>query len=209
MRKFVKQLKMKRQICALLAILMSWLANAQDTIVKNYPETDQRWEIVYSEGKKIKETIYYNTGKSWMTAKYDVDNKEYWRWYHQNGNPFFKATIINDKIEGKYQIWYENGQLAEQLNFKHQIEEGLAQFYYPNGQLAMKGTYTNGKMIGNWDFFDKKGQPADGQWEWPFAALPNQIRIKGTLENGKRVGRWTYQTSASGKEKKQFVELFE
>lgn len=200
---------MSRKVYAFVIILMSLLGNAQDTLVKNYPETNQRWETIYIKGKKAKETIYYNTGQSWMNAEYDDKNKEHWKWYHQNGNPFFKATIINDKIEGTYQIWYENGQLAEQLNFKHQIEEGVAQFYYPNGQLAMRGSYSNGKMIGNWDFFDKEGHPADGQWEWPFAALPDQIRMIGTLENGKRVGKWTYQTTTSGKERKQFVEMFE
>ncbi|MEM6516538.1 MAG: hypothetical protein AAF688_10180 [Bacteroidota bacterium] len=192
----------------LMMIFTVSIGFAQDTILKNYPETNQRWEVLKNKGKKVQETIYYDTGQSWMTAKYGSDKKEYWKWYYENGKPFFEATIIDDKIEGNYQIWYENGQLAEHLNFIGQIEEGPAQFYHRNGQLAMKGNYRNGKMVGNWEFFDENGCYADGEWKWFFAALPEQIRIKGMLENGKRVGKWTYHTTSSGIEKKQFVEFF-
>ncbi|SFR51492.1 Antitoxin component YwqK of the YwqJK toxin-antitoxin module [Robiginitalea myxolifaciens] len=190
-------------------LLCSAYAASQDTIVKNYPETNQRWEIIYEDGKKTKETVYHKSGNSWMTARYDSDNREDWRWYHKNGNLFFKATIIDNKIEGKYQIWYENGQLAEQLNFIAQIENGPAQFYHRNGQLAMRGNYRDGRMTEGWEFFDVNGKPANGTWEWNFAAQPGKRRMMGELKDGKRIGKWDYHTTAMGKEKKRFNEVLE
>lgn len=170
---------MKELKTLFIAILVSSIDHAQDTIDKDYPNTKQRWEIVYNEGEKSAETIYYSSGDAWMTAKYDTGKREYWSWYHKNGNLFFKATIIDNKLEGVYRIWYENGQLAEQLNFKSQLEEGPAKFYHPNGQLAMSGQYREGEMIGEWRFFDESGCPASGEWKWFFAALPDELRLQG------------------------------
>lgn len=192
----------------LFPLLFCLAISAQDTIVKNYPNTDQRWEIVSLNGKKKKETIYHLNGESWMSASYDAQNRERWNWYHDNGNPFFKATIINDKIEGPYRIWYEDGQLAEELKFIDNLENGPARFYYPNGQLAMSGSYENGRMVGEWTFYDSKGQPANGEWKWFFAALPDQVRMQGNLINGRRTGKWTYDTTAAGADKKTFTENF-
>ena len=126
-----------------------------------------------------------------MTVKYDADSSENWKWFHENGNPYFKATIINDWLQGNYKVWYENGQLAESINFKDNVEDGPATFYHPNGQLAMKGIFSEGRMVGDWKFYDKNGNPPTGMWEWKFAASPDNIRVKGLLIYGRPSGTWT------------------
>jgi antitoxin component YwqK of YwqJK toxin-antitoxin module len=68
-----------------------------------------------------------------MTVQYDKASAENWKWYYDNGNPYFEATIVNDWLQGRYKIWYENGQLAEELFFKDNIEYGPA--------LDAKGIY--------------------------------------------------------------------
>ncbi|MEN0006478.1 MAG: hypothetical protein AAF798_20165 [Bacteroidota bacterium] len=181
----------------LWAMLLSSFLSAQDTIVTNYPNTDQRWEKVFDEGQKVAENIYYEDASPWMTVQYEPAKVENWKWYYNNGNPYFEATYVNDLLQGTYQIWYENGQLAESLRFKDHLEDGAAVFYHPNGQIAMQGTYQNGEMIGTWQFFDPTGQPASGAWEWSFAASPDQLRVRGQLQAGRAIGKWQYSATTN------------
>lgn len=170
---------------------------SQDTVLTYYPNTDQRWEKIYVDGRRIAENIFHQNDKPWMTVRYDNTPVENWKWYYDNGRPYFRATIVSDFLQGKYQIWYENGQLAEELTFKDNLEDGPAQFYYPNGQLAMKGTYQGGKMVGKWQFFDKSGMLPSGSWKWVFAASREHLRMEGELRNGQPYGVWEYRTTAN------------
>ncbi len=181
------------------------ITKAQDTLITNYPDSKKVWEKLFEEGNKIKETIYYENGQIWMTASYDPNKQETWNWFHQNGKPFFSATIIEDELHGNYQIWYENGQLAESLNFVDNIEQGEATFWHSNGQLAIKGVYQDGRMMGKWIFYDQDGQPANGKWIWKFAALDQFVRMEGIVENGERTGVWRYKGTADRGREGQLV----
>ena len=74
--------------------------SAQDTLITNYPNTQQRWEKVYAKGEKTAENIYHANGTPWMTVQYDSKSEENWKWYYDNGNPYFEATIIDDLLQG-------------------------------------------------------------------------------------------------------------
>ena len=194
---------LRRIVFTTVLIFLTLFSNAQDTLLMQYPNTKQRWEKIFLADQKVAENIYYENGTPWMTVRYAKDRTESWKWYHANGNPFFEATIINDQLQGSYRIWYENGQLAEQLNFVDRLENGPATFFHPNGQLAMSGEYAMGKMVGDWQFLNADGLPAEGEWQWQFSALPEFTRLQGLLQNGKPVGRWTYRTTATTKNGQQ------
>lgn len=188
----------KIKISSLIVLIFIFYADlhAQDTLRTNYPNTNQRWEKIYDQGKKTAENIYHQNNLPWMTVQYTSDQVEEWKWYHENGNPYFQATIINDLLQGHYQIWYENGQLAESLFFVDNLENGIAHFYHLNGQLSMQGSYKMGKMVDDWQFFDEFGEPATGLWKWMFAASRASIRMEGLLRNGQPIGDWKYRTTA-------------
>ena len=171
--------------------------HSQDTIVSTYPNTQQKWEKVYQNGQKVAENIYHSNESPWMTVQYDPKSKEYWKWYYEDGTPYFEATIIKDRLQGIYRIWYENGQLAEEITFKDHLENGAASFYHSNGQLAMKGQYLQGQMTGQWQFFDQNGNTPTGRWQWKFAADSKNIRMKGQFQNGQPTGQWEYWTTAN------------
>ncbi|MEL6675815.1 MAG: hypothetical protein AAFR61_26645 [Bacteroidota bacterium] len=177
--------------------------SAQDTIRTQYPNTQQAWEKIFIAGQKVAENIYHKNGTPWMTFQYKENKTEKYKWFHDNGNPFFEATNVEGKFQGSYRVWYENGQLAEQINFVDHLENGRATFFYPNGQLAMSGQYVMGKMTDGWQFFGQDGSAADGDWQWQFAALPKFIRMSGSLNNGVPIGTWTYRTTATPKNGKQ------
>ncbi|MGD1960142.1 MAG: toxin-antitoxin system YwqK family antitoxin [Fulvivirga sp.] len=183
----------------IIFILISFATHSwgQDTIRTKYPGTSQEWLKIFQDKKKIKEAVFYASGQEWMTAKYEKGVED-WRWYHENGNPFFEAKIIDDKIEGPYKIWYENGQLAEEIYFINNLENGPAKFYHSNGQLAMVGEYAAGRMTGQWSFLTDNGERASGKWVWPFAALQERKRMQGQVANGEPIGTWEYVTTAAG-----------
>ena len=193
--------------CTLLLSLISIYSTAQDTIRSNYPNTQQKWERVFVNDQKLAENIYHANGTPWMTVQYSNKKAEEWKWYHDNGQPFFRATIVNDLLEGDYRVWYENGQLAELLYFVNNREEGPGVFFHPNGQVAMRGWYQDGEMVGEWQFYDENGNPPEGQWSWAFAALPKFTRISGEFRDGKPYGKWTYKTT-DGKRPKTFVKVY-
>ncbi|MEM8526344.1 MAG: hypothetical protein AAGG68_17005 [Bacteroidota bacterium] len=170
---------------------------AQDTLITNYPNSSSEWHKIYQQDQKVAENIYHENGQEWMTVKYAQKGKQNWKWYYENGNPYFEATYINDLLQGTYKIWYENGQLAEQLIFKDHVENGFAIFFHANGQVAMKGYYEEGKMVGKWEFYDENGDLPSGIWEWSFAAALEKIRVKGRLEDGQPIGKWRYKGTAN------------
>ena len=179
----------------LVCFAVSIQAQTTDTLLKKYPGTDQRWEQVYQDQQKVKENIYHQNGTPWMTVQYRTDEGQVWKWYHDNGNPYFEARIIDDLIQGSYKIWYENGQLAEVMNFKDNRENGEATFFYPTGQISAQGNYRMSEMIGPWLFFDKDGNAAEGSWEWFFGADRDKVRMQGWVEGGKPVGIWDYKST--------------
>ena len=91
-------------------LLLSSYVLAQDTLFTQYPNTQQRWEKIFKDDQKIAENVYHENGTAWMTFQYDKDQTEYYKWFHDNGNPFFEAKNIDGKLQGSYRIWYENGQ---------------------------------------------------------------------------------------------------
>ena len=188
---------MARYLLSILCLLFSHSIYSQDTVVTNYPNSDQRWEKIYDDNQKIAENIYHKNGLEWMTVQYNESYEQKWKWYYDDGSPYFESMIINDLLQGEYKIWYENGQLAERIFFKNNLEDGPATFFYPNGQIAMQGYYEKGEMVGPWYFFDRNGKLPNGDWNWKFAASNKTTRIKGTFSKGDPVGSWEYRTTAN------------
>lgn len=179
----------------LVCIAFLGQAQTQDTLLKKYPGTEQRWEEVYQNQQKVKENIYHQNGTPWMTVQYRADENQYWKWYYDNGNPYWEARIIDNLIQGSYKIWYENGQLAEVIDFKDHRENGEATFFYSSGQIAAQGSYRMGEMVGPWLFFDKDGNPAEGNWQWVFGADRDKVRMQGQVKAGVPVGVWDYKST--------------
>jgi antitoxin component YwqK of YwqJK toxin-antitoxin module len=60
---------------------------------------------------------------------------------------------VEDKRDGYWEYYYENGQLRFKGNFINGIEDGLLEFYYENGQLHYKGNFINGNKDGWWEYY--------------------------------------------------------
>jgi hypothetical protein len=184
-------------------IHFSVLVVAQNKVITSvYPGTELKVERVY-DGKiaaanQVRETVYYDNGMVWMEGIFSEDAKiQDWTFRYPNGNPYWHAVTVDGKLEGEFKHWYEDGQIAEVIEFRNNQENGRAIFYHTNGQLAMRGAYSDGKMIGEWRFYDLDGKPVKEEfWTWLFFDSA-EVRMQGWVKNAKMEGHWEYTETAN------------
>ena len=183
-----------------ILVLAGALAQEMKTVETKYPGTEQKWIKNYlgeiNKGNLKSEVIYHDNGQEWMAVDYDRSiNKETWNWYYPDGKRLWSATIIDGKLDGRYQHWHENGNIAEIIMFTANVEEGDAVFYYEDGQLAMEGSYEAGIMK-KFTFYDEDGALFNGDWTWNFFPIKD-LRMKGYVVDGKMQGTWEYSQTAN------------
>ena len=66
--------------------------------------------------------------------------------YYENGNLESESNFKDGKQEGLSKLYYENGDLESEGNFKDGKGEGLAKEYYENGYLMAQYYYKDGKI---------------------------------------------------------------
>ena len=127
-------------------------------------------------------TIFYDQ-KSNKVSEGQVVNKLFegqWKYYHlASKNIMTTENYSKGKLEGLRTVFYLNGKIAEEINYKNNLKNGfykkytengivleesaykndlyngLAIFRDSNGNLVSKGQFLNGKKSGIWQFFEK------------------------------------------------------
>jgi antitoxin component YwqK of YwqJK toxin-antitoxin module len=94
--------------------------------------------------------VYEGSGKSKKLVK-EIG-------YYQNKKKYVEGEVKGDSIkDGKWTVWYENGNIWSEGYFKNNKPEGLRIVYYENGKVRYKGKFKDGKPVGTWSFWDEKG----------------------------------------------------
>ena len=65
---------------------------------------------------------------------------------YNNGNNKLEGSYKNKK-NGKWTVWYENGQKWSEITYKNGKEDGKWTYWYANGQMASEGTHNDGEKI--------------------------------------------------------------
>jgi antitoxin component YwqK of YwqJK toxin-antitoxin module len=127
-------------------------------------------------------TIFYDQ-KSNKVSEGKVVNKLFegqWKYYHlASKNIMTTENYSKGKLEGLRTVFYLNGKIAEEINYKNNLKNGfykkytengivleesaykndlyngLAIFRDSNGNVVSKGQFLNGKKSGIWQFFEK------------------------------------------------------
>tara|TARA_R110000744_G_scaffold77327_1_gene152710 strand:- start:261 stop:752 length:492 start_codon:yes stop_codon:yes gene_type:complete len=84
------------------------------------------------------------------------------------------ANLKDGKLDGPYEKYWDNGQLAQKANYVAGEWHGPAEGYHENGQLGMKVTYKDGEYDGLWEAYDENGQ----------------LLGRGTFNMGEECGEW-------------------
>ena len=78
--------------------------------------------------------------------------------YDKNCNLLEDGFWENGKNVGLYKRFYENGQIAEELNFDNQGRRvGVQKYFHENGEASLIGVWTNGKVDGFLVRYHEKG----------------------------------------------------
>jgi antitoxin component YwqK of YwqJK toxin-antitoxin module len=145
---------MQKLLYALLGMFI--LASCSKTTVKkeNYDDGTVKSELTY---KKI-------DGKEQLIKEIR---------FHPNGKKFFEGEYKNEKRDGYWASWFQDGTLWSEGEFLNGESHGKRTVYHANGNKYYEGNFTNGKRTGIWVFYSEDGkkereidydkQPADSQ----------------------------------------------
>jgi hypothetical protein len=78
--------------------------------------------------------------------------------FYENGNVKVKGIYKNNKRDGDWSFFYDNGKLWSWGEYTDGVRNGGSSVYYENGVLKMEGTYLNNKQVGIWKFYNKEGK---------------------------------------------------
>jgi len=85
--------------------------------------------------------------------------KKFIETYFKNGNINQKYTLLsNDKIDGEYIKYFENGKIQEHGFYNNGKKEGVHKIYYDNGNISSEITYLNGLFDGENKSYNNLGK---------------------------------------------------
>jgi|GEM_PF-4464038 len=76
---------------------------------------------------------------------------------HENGKTKSITPVVNDKIEGVYYEYYEDGTLKVYRQFKNDMRNGIDKTYHKNGELSVIGSTVDGEAEGTWKYYYNNG----------------------------------------------------
>jgi len=154
------------------------------TATKQFNENDNTADVKFlsSRGKMISE------GK--MNGKLHVGE---WMYYHNNSNKIMtRETYDNEgKLQGKRIVYYENGQLAEEVNYEEGSIEGVSKWYSLKGVVLKEFVYKNNELHGIAKNYNGKGE----------------ILTEGSYKRGKKTGIWKYYEEGKLVKQKDFTYI--
>ena len=144
-----------------------------------------------------------------------------WKWFWPNGNLKLEGTFVNDKRDGYFKQYdedgnfllvekYENDYLVADAKETKQLERKVS--YHSNGQPSVIATFYNGKAEGVRREFDAEGNVVKGyvfengvmlfegitdmeghrQGKWKEFYPTGELKSEGTYKNSNRIGAWKY-----------------
>ena len=76
--------------------------------------------------------------------------------FFTNGTLRSLGQILNQKREGRWYFYHPNGQVMTEAIFQDDKENGVYTVFRENGIPYFRGTYINGNRAGVWEFYDEE-----------------------------------------------------
>ncbi|MBN4085347.1 toxin-antitoxin system YwqK family antitoxin [Flavobacteriaceae bacterium AH-315-B10] len=154
------------------------------TATKQFNENDNTADVKFlsSRGKVI--------SKGKMNGKLYVGE---WMYYHNNSNKIMtRETYDNEgRLQGKRIVYYDNGQLAEVVNYEEGSIEGVSKWYSLKGVVLKEFVYKNNELHGIAKNYNGKGE----------------ILTEGSYKRGKKTGVWKYYEEGKLVKQKDFTYI--
>ncbi len=124
-------------------------------------------------------TIFYNQKKNKISEGKTIGklHEGEWIYYHENSPTVMtRENYKKGKLDGLRSVYFPNGKIAEEIQYKNGVRHGPYKKYTPTGIVLEETTYKNGEMDGNAIF-----RSADGK-----------IASEGKFVNGLKKGIWKF-----------------
>ena len=114
-----------------------------------------------------------------------------WVYYHKNSDVIMTIEHFdqNGQLDGKKKVYYDNGQVAEEIDYVHGKIHGTSKYYSLEGVLIKSYVYENDELHGMSKHFDGDGT----------------ILIEGRYKRGKKTGVWNYYENGVVVKEKDFT----
>lgn len=130
------------------------------------------------EGARSYVSLFYNNGKPSAEGRYvNQDKDSIWTYYSElDGSVRIREAYLDGKLNGVVHLYYPNGLISEELEWKQNVKDGYWRQYYKNGALRLSGHYENGLLQGPYEIFLSDGT----------------IEIRGNYLDNNTHGTWTF-----------------
>ncbi|MBI5540923.1 MAG: hypothetical protein HY951_12740 [Bacteroidia bacterium] len=122
-----------------------------------YPNGKLQYIINYKLGlMNGKYESYLENGEKEIMKFYKNDTLIDYCYHYKDSVVSFKESFINGTIDTIY--YFKNGVLESKGKIVNQKEEGIWQLFHDNGKISAKGEFIDGKFIPDtWKYFDTNG----------------------------------------------------
>jgi antitoxin component YwqK of YwqJK toxin-antitoxin module len=113
-------------------------------------------ELIYSQkGEYAEAKIFYNDGKVKAEGRFHKRKKDgVWKYYAHDPYYLAKEESYKDGVkDGRWRIYYPDGQLSSEINWKDGLREGPWLEYFENGDPRIIAYFKNGKLDGTYEIY--------------------------------------------------------
>lgn len=123
----------------------------------------------------VKVTFYHTNGKVQARGQYVNDRREgFWRMYAEDGVLVESAIFSNNKLHGKRCFYFSNGNLLSVCTWVDSLREGPYVKYYPSGAKEIEANFHGDELNGQYKSWGDDGK----------------LTSEGTYRAGVTVGKW-------------------
>lgn len=169
-------------------------------------------------GKSAYAKLFHMGGRRMAEGKYvGKETKDsVWTYYDETGTLISREKYVMGKKEGTSYVYFPDGTISEERNFKNDLQdgpfkqyfdgkklrssgnylkgnfEGRVCYYYPNGIEAGAGYYVNGQKNGPWIYKSSEGKITE-----------KELYIKGQLAGKKETDEFFSKNKSTGSPQSQ------
>lgn len=147
----------------------------------------------FNKNNNIADVKFYNP-KGNVISEGQMDGKMYigtWKYYQKNSNQLLILEHFNNfgLLTGKRLVYYENGQIAEEQNYKEGKLDGTSFWYSENNIVLKEFLYVDGELHGRSRYYNPKGE----------------MLVEGIYKRNKKDGIWKFYDNGKLTEEKDFT----